>query len=164
MERRRACASASALQSEMKAPMLQFLPFVNSAPESSAPRVAIAEDDEDQRCALEQALKAEGFEVVTMEDGFELADYFLEGAEAHRPAAVIADVDMPGRSGIDAIAQVRRAGVSVPVFLVTGLRSPEVRRRAMLLGNTLVFEKPIDLTQLAHAVRALASLVPGSSS
>lgn len=129
------------------------------APRAHRLRVAIAEDDEDQRVALQKALEAEGFEVLAFEDGFELVDYFAHADASRRwPDAVVTDVGMPGRSGLDAAEQARARGSKVPIFVVTGLPDPQVRERAERLGNALLFQKPIDVDRLAQAIMALASV------
>jgi len=122
-------------------------------------RVAIAEDDDAQRDALKAALEAEGFDVISFEDGFELVDYFaMAGGKVPWPDAIVTDVNMPGRSGLDAIELARGRGALVPVFVVTGLPLAEVRARAARLGNVLVFGKPIDVQRLAHAIAELAAV------
>lgn len=122
-------------------------------------RVAIAEDDDEQRTALQSALEDEGFEVLAFEDGFELVDYFAETPARRRwPDAVITDVGMPGRSGLDAIELARSHGALAPVFVVTGLPSEQVRARAAKLGVTLLLRKPIEVEALAQAIRALVQV------
>lgn len=120
-------------------------------------RVALAEDDDEQRWALEQALVAEGFEVLSFEDGAELLDFFeLSGG---RPAdVIIADLNMPGRSGIEGLEAARRRGVDAPIFVVTGDSGAEVRARVAQLGNALYLQKPVDAARLAQAIYRVASL------
>ncbi len=124
-------------------------------------RIAIAEDDDAQREALQMALEMEGFEVVSFEDGAELVDYFgIAGGSLRWPDFIITDLGMPGRSGLEAIQVARSRGAEVPVFVVTGSADPELRAQAARLGNTMVFSKPIDLDRLAKAIRQLAQLTP----
>jgi DNA-binding response OmpR family regulator len=119
-------------------------------------RVAIAEDDDAQREALQLALEEEGFEVDSFEDGFELLDYFDISAAKHSwPDAIVTDVGMPGRSGLEAVALARAHGATIPVFVVTGWTITEVRAQAAHLGNTMVFAKPIDVDHLARAIGEL---------
>lgn len=122
-------------------------------------RVAIAEDDDAQRDALQEALEAEGFDVIPFEDGFELVDYFaMAGGKVPWPDAIVTDVNMPGRSGLEAIALARGRGSLAPVFIVTGVGLSEVRAQAARLGNALVFPKPIDVERLARAISELAAV------
>jgi len=120
-------------------------------------RVAIAEDDDDQRWALELALSSEGFEVVSFEDGAELLDFFeLEGAR--KADVIIADLNMPGRSGFEGLEHARARGLTAPIFVVTGENSAELRERVARLGNALFLQKPIDAARLAEAIYRVASL------
>ena len=121
-------------------------------------RVALAEDDDEQRWALEQALISEGFEVLSFEDGAELLDFFeLSGGRA--ADVIIADLNMPGRSGLDGLARrARHRGVAAPIFVVTGDSSAEVRARVAQLGNALYLQKPVDAGRLAQAIYRVASL------
>ncbi len=120
-------------------------------------RVALAEDDDEQRWALEQALISEGFEVLSFEDGSELLDFFeLSGGRA--ADVIIADLNMPGRSGLEGLEAARHRGVAAPIFVVTGDSSPEVRARVAQLGNALYLQKPVDAARLAQAIYRVASL------
>lgn len=122
-------------------------------------RVALAEDDDEQRWALEQALVGEGFEVLSFEDGAELLDFF-ELSLGRAADVIIADLNMPGRSGLDGLEAARRRGVHAPIFVVTGDSRPEVRARVAQLGNALYLQKPVDAARLAQAIYRVASLAP----
>ncbi len=120
-------------------------------------RVALAEDDDEQRWALEQALTGEGFEVLSFEDGAELLDFFeISGGRA--ADVIIADLNMPGRSGLEGLEAARSKGIAAPIFVVTGDSSPEVRARVAQLGNALYLQKPVDPARLAQAIYRVASL------
>jgi FixJ family two-component response regulator len=120
-------------------------------------RVAIAEDDDELRWALEQALRGEGFEVLSFEDGSELFDFFaLEGNAG--ADVVVADLHMPGRSGLDGLEEARARGFSAPIFVVTGEGNSELRERVAKLGNALFLQKPLDASLLAQAIHRVAAL------
>jgi DNA-binding response OmpR family regulator len=126
--------------------------------EHDAPRrlkVALAEDDELQRSALQEALQDEGFDVIPLEDGFELTDYLSLDLKAFADA-IVADLNMPGRSGLDGLELARQKGLHVPIFVVSGEESVESRARVARLGNAVYFSKPIDPERLAKAIHALA--------
>lgn len=119
-------------------------------------RVAIAEDEEDERRALELALSDAGFEVIAFEDGFELMDYFdLGGSRVRWPDAVIADVQMPGRTGVEALEAARARGLRAPILVVTGQPTKEVERRVHALGGALLIPKPIDVEEISRVIQAL---------
>lgn len=119
--------------------------------------VAVAEDDDDQRLPLERLLEASGFEVLSFEDGDELFDYFaLPGAR--RADVIVADLNMPGRSGLLGLELARARGVTVPIVVVTGETSADAYRRVALLSNSLLLRKPIDPDRLTAALINLAAL------
>lgn len=120
-------------------------------------RVAIAEDEDEQRWALEQALASEGFEVLSFEDGAELLDFFEVG-QGRKPDVIIADLNMPGRSGLEGLEHARAGGLTAPIFVVTGENSAELRARVARLGNSLYLQKPIDPERLAEAIYRVAAL------
>lgn len=120
-------------------------------------RIALAEDDDMQRAILEDALQLEGFDVMPFEDGAELIDYFqLPRASVRWPDAVVTDVNMPGHSGLEAAVIARAAGFTAPIFVVTGAANASIREQAAQLGNTLLFDKPLDVEALAQAIWHLA--------
>jgi CheY-like chemotaxis protein len=122
-------------------------------------RVAIAEDDETLCALLAEALELEGFEVLCFNDGLELCDYFsVVGDGDPWPDAIVTDVSMPGRSGLEAIEVARGRGAMSPAFVVSGSADPAVRAYAARLGNTLFFAKPIEVERLAVAIAQLAYL------
>lgn len=106
---------------------------------------------------MEQALTDEGFEVLSFEDGAELLDYFE--LDAARPAdVIIADLNMPGPSGLEGLERARARGLTAPIFVVTGESSPELKGRVAQLGNALFLQKPVDAARLAQAIHRVASL------
>lgn len=124
------------------------------------PRVALAEDDDIQRVLLEEALRLEGFEVITFEDGLELTDYFdLPPTQVRWPDAIVTDVNMPGSTGLEAAALARSKGFSAPIFVVTGSSDPKYPELAAKLGNTILFAKPLDVEALAQAIWHLTRAV-----
>lgn len=120
-------------------------------------RIALAEDEELYREAVQEALEEEGFEVIAFEDGFELLDY-LEMIGGHTvsaswPDAIVTDFSMPGRTGLDAAEVARRMGSTTPVFVITGMPGAAVQSQAAALGNARVFAKSLDIGHLARAIR-----------
>jgi CheY-like chemotaxis protein len=115
--------------------------------------VALAEDDDVQRMLLEEALRLEGFDVVTFEDGAELIDLFeLPPSTVRWPDALVTDINMPGHSGLEAAALARQRGFAAPIFVVTGSKAPQYPEQAARLGNTLLLTKPLDVDALAQAI------------
>src|SRR4051812_41515199 len=80
-------------------------------------RLVFVEDDDDFREAAASELEDLGFEVASFADGTALLDAFANGATAD---VIVLDWNLPTVSGIDLIPRLRRAGVLLPVVLLTG--------------------------------------------
>jgi DNA-binding NtrC family response regulator len=65
---------------------------------------------------------------------------------------IISDVRMPGVSGLDVLATLRREDWSTPVILMTAFGDLETRAEARRLGAKALFDKPFDVDDLRTAV------------
>jgi DNA-binding response OmpR family regulator len=117
-------------------------------------RVLLADDDPDLRGLLSLTLRRAGYDVVEAADGVELLDR-IEATIAKRDyfAVIVADVHMPGLTGLDVLAALRCTSWTTPVILITAFGDPATKAEADDLGAT-VLEKPLDLDGLRTAVRA----------
>jgi DNA-binding NtrC family response regulator len=106
-------------------------------------RVLIADDEAHVREVLRHFLTREGYLVSTVEDGREA----LDAVATFQPEVILVDMVMPGLSAIDILAALRRAGVTVPVVLISG----QVIVREGFFG---VLSKPFELQRLAELVAA----------
>ena len=137
-------------------------PRPSTVPPAELPIVLLAEDDDELRRLLARRLRRQGYDVIEARTGVQLvelvAEHGMEPVASARPLAlVISDVRMPGRSGLDVLRLMRRAGVTAPVVLITGFSASELQAEATALG-ALVLDKPVDLDELAAtASRLLAS-------
>lgn len=68
---------------------------------------------------------------------------------------IIADVRMPGVSGIELIKGVRYLDADVPIILMTGYGSASLRREAAMLGVNHYVDKPFDIEDLISTVSQL---------
>jgi DNA-binding response OmpR family regulator len=122
--------------------------------------ILLAEDDEDLRALLTLALARAGYAVVALEDGFELADYValtqVCGGPLLPPDLILSDVRMPGRTGLEVLAQAQAAGLSCPVVILSAFADDETRTEARRLGACAVLDKPVDLEVLKATVHELA--------
>lgn len=118
-------------------------------------RILLAEDDEDTREALTSALEIDGHHVVQVADGRHLLEALSsESWPPHRGRPfdlLITDLRMPGWSGIQSLARLRRAYWGTPVIVITAFSEDETREEAENLGAVL-FNKPFDLDDLRTAV------------
>jgi DNA-binding response OmpR family regulator len=120
-------------------------------------RILIVDDDRESRDLLQEVLEANGYEVSAVHDG-ESARHELNGGNTFR--AVIADLRMPGESGIDLLRELRHQNHAYSIVLMSSFMSEPERRQALELGVDAMIEKPFRLTELLHIV----SEVTGKSS
>jgi CheY-like chemotaxis protein len=105
-------------------------------------RVLVVDDELLVRAMLRDFLTTVGDEVATAGSGAEA----LEMVQTFEPDVIIVDMVMPGMSGTDVLASVRRAGVTVPVILMSGYVT------TMPEGFFAFLRKPFDLLKLAEVV------------
>ena len=106
-------------------------------------RVLIVDDDPLIREMLRDFLTTVGDEVATAASGAEA----VEVVPIFQPDVILTDMLMPGMSGTDLLDALRRAGVIVPVILISGQPiTPE--------GFFGLLEKPFDLQKLTEVVTA----------
>lgn len=131
-------------------------------PALEPPLVVVADDDDDMRMLVAARLRDEGYDVMEAEDGAALD--FLVRAVQHaswredREAVVLSDIRMPGLSGIEVLASLRREDWRLPVILWTGFDDADVVRAASRLGATALLHKPFSVNDLVARVRALAPI------
>jgi len=118
----------------------------------SAPVVHVVDDDASFLTAVSRLLRAAGYEVRT----FSKAEEFLAQL-ADAPGCLIADLQMPGLSGLELQAVLSRAGHSLPVIFLTGQGDIPTTVRAMRQGAEDFLTKRAPKEALLEAVdRALA--------
>jgi CheY-like chemotaxis protein len=124
-------------------------------------RVLVADDDEDMRHLVSHALRKDDWDVVEAADGEALLDYvgasMLGEPHAKRPELIISDIRMPGFSGLQILAGLKRAQLATPVVLMTALSDQQVYTDAERLGAAAIFRKPFDPDQLRRLARELVN-------
>lgn len=89
-----------------------------SEPEPTRLSILVADDNPGVRRFLARALKASGYHVLEVQDGYEALRSFRE--QGHRVACAILDVSMPVLSGPEALAEIRKVDARLPVLLTSG--------------------------------------------
>jgi len=110
------------------------------------------------RALLRRALQRQGYEVVEAADGPGLVQAIIDGLLADQtlvPDLIITDVRMPGYSGLEVVARLRREGWTTPVILITAFGDAQVHRDAALLGAARVLDKPFAMEDLCATAEAL---------
>jgi len=116
-------------------------------------KILIADDEPNILISLEYLMKREGYEVVLARDG----DEALAAIRRERPALVLLDVMMPGKSGFE-LCDVVRADetlAATKIVLLTAKGRDTDIAKGMALGATAYITKPFSTKELAQRVREL---------
>jgi DNA-binding response OmpR family regulator len=123
--------------------------------------IVVAEDDRDLRETLTDLLEQDGLRTIGVANGHSLvscvAESLLHPEEFGRISLIIVDVSMPGISGLEAMARVRRCQVNTPLVIITANPSLRIQHVAERLGAAAIVKKPFGYAQLASWVRRLTS-------
>ena len=112
--------------------------------------VAVVEDDESYRFAIERLLRSEGFSVQT----YACAEDFLDSGRQRETGCLIADIRMPGMSGLDLQAKLNEDHCPIPIIFITAHGDEQMRLQAMRGGAVKFLAKPFDAAVLLEGVRA----------
>ena len=111
--------------------------------------VAVIDDDEAFRTALQRLLKAAGFPVRS----FASAEDFLKSGQQHETGCLVTDIRMPGMSGLDLQAKLGAEHCPIPTIFITAHGDEKMRLQAMRGGAVKFLGKPFDSTMLLESVR-----------
>jgi two-component system response regulator QseB len=120
-------------------------------------RILLAEDDPLLGDGLRAGLRQLGFQVDWVRNG-EAAERELR-SESY--AAAVLDLGLPLKDGLDVLAAVRRAGITLPVLVLTARDAVPDRIRGLDVGADDYVVKPVDLHELAARLRALVRRAHG---
>jgi FixJ family two-component response regulator len=112
--------------------------------------VAIVDDDDSMRGALHGLLKAVGLPALA----FASAEEFLNSGQQHQTACLIADIRMPGMSGLDLQARLNSERCRIPTIFITAHGDAKMRLQALREGAVEFLSKPFDDEALLESVRA----------
>lgn len=112
--------------------------------------IVVVDDDESIRLALEGLLKEAGLHVRS----FASAEDFLKSGEQHQSGCLVADIRMPGMSGLDLQARLNAENCSIPTIFITAHGDEKIRLRAMRAGAVEFLSKPFDDELLLESVQA----------
>jgi FixJ family two-component response regulator len=119
------------------------------APEEKPTVVAIVDDDELIRDALHGLMRAAGFQSLVFASGEE----FLNSGEVHRVACLIADIRMPGMSGLQLQSELKKDHHRIPIIFITAQGDEKIRMQALRAGAVKFLTKPLDRGVLLDSVR-----------
>jgi FixJ family two-component response regulator len=121
------------------------------------PFVAIVDDDKSIRDATQNLLKAAGFSTATFED----AESFLGSANFANASCVVADMRMPGMTGLELYRQLVALGHRIPTVIITAHPEELTQARAREAGVACYLTKPFAPDELLGCVsEAVATSQP----
>jgi len=112
--------------------------------------VALVDDDDLVRTAIQGLLKSVGLPARAYASGEE----FLDSGQQHQTACLIADIRMPGMSGLDLQARLNAERCQIPTIFITAHGDEAMRLQAMRAGAVEFLPKPFDDELLLESVRA----------
>jgi FixJ family two-component response regulator len=112
--------------------------------------ISIVDDDESFREAMASLMKSVGFPV----EAFSSAEEFLASTRLENTSCLIADVHMPGMTGIELHQRLVNSGHTIPMILITAYPDDNVRARASAAGVICYLSKTFDDDELLGYVRA----------
>ena len=118
-------------------------------------RVLIADDSETILLLLRTRLEMEGYEVVTAVDGVEVLE--VVGGNGPELDILLLDAMMPRKSGIDALRELRAAGVETPVLIVSAHQDEMDAGAPNDVEVSGYITKPIDFDLLFKSIAELTS-------
>ena len=127
---------------------------------NNQPLIAIVDDDESVREATKGLMRSMGLAV----EAFACGEDFLRSPHLSRTACLVADVNMPGMSGLDLHRRLSARNKSIPTILITAYPNDSARARALSGGVICYLAKPFGEDDLINCIRsALADAGDGGS-
>jgi FixJ family two-component response regulator len=117
--------------------------------ETKTKLIAIVDDDDSMRSALQGLLKAVGLPAQAFASGEE----FLQSGQQRQTACLIADIRMPGMSGLELQAKLNAEHCRIPTIFITAHGDARLRMQALRAGAVEFLAKPFDDEALLESVR-----------
>ena len=120
------------------------------AAEGRSKLIAIVDDDESVRNAVQGLMKVAGLPA----QAFASAEEFLRSGQQHDAGCLIADIRMPGMSGLELQARLNAERCRMPIIFITAHGDAKMRMQALRAGAVEFLAKPFDDEALLESVRA----------
>lgn len=105
-------------------------------------QILIAEDEKHTRLALHLVLRQAGFKVILATNGREAYEKIRQQATGSPINLIITDFKMPELDGLGLIDKLKRAGISIPIMVITGYGNKELLRQLHKRGCASYIDKP----------------------
>jgi FixJ family two-component response regulator len=129
---------------------LRFHDFAHLArlPPVTSPLVAIVDDDDALCSSLVDLMRSIGYRAESYYSG----ETFLTSINLLNVHCIVADVHMPGMSGLDLVRSLRDQGIMTPVILITALPDAHLDGEAVSVGAQCLLRKPFETGALIDCV------------
>jgi FixJ family two-component response regulator len=114
------------------------------------PLISIIDDDESVREAIKGLMRSLGYRVEAAAS----AEEFLGSRHVRRTSCLIADVQMPGMTGLELHRHLSVSGKPIPTVLITAYPDSGIRERALAAGVIGYLSKPFDENDLLACIRS----------
>lgn len=114
-------------------------------------KVLVVDDAMFMRQTIRAILEKNGIEVIEAD----CVEEALEQYERHQPQVVTMDIAMPGKSGIEGVAELRRLDPGAQVIVITSIGTEYIIRDAITNGAVNFIVKPFDETKLMEVLHSL---------
>ena len=114
------------------------------------PLISIVDDDESMREAIKGLMRSLGYRVEAVAS----APEFLSSPHVRRTSCLIADMQMPGMTGLELHQRLSISGKPIPTILITAYPDDGVRERALSAGVVGYLSKPFEEDDLLACVRS----------
>jgi FixJ family two-component response regulator len=112
--------------------------------------VAIVDDDRSVQRALKDLMESAGISALC----FGSAEDFLESHQLNQTACLVADISMPGMSGLELQAKLNAEGPRLPIIFITAHGNSKMKTLAVNAGAVAFLPKPFDDEVLLEKVRS----------
>ena len=113
--------------------------------------VSVVDDDESVRESLPDLLNEFGYSVRTFSSPLE----FLASDAPDQTRCLLLDIAMPGMTGIELQAELKRLDKQIPIIFITATRDDALRARVLEWGAAACLSKPFSDTALLEALRSV---------
>jgi len=116
---------------------------------ATRPVISIVDDDQSVREGTKDLIEAMGFAAWT----FDCAEKFLESNSVDTTVCLIADVRLPGMTGLELHNHLVGSGKHIPTILITAFKEEKERMCALRAGAVCYLTKPLDERELVACIQ-----------
>ena len=114
-------------------------------------QILVVEDDTNARKLMKAVLQRAEYSVLTAENGEDA----LQQLDTNHDQNILLDIMMPGMDGYALTNELRAAGNTVPILMVTAKQLPADKRKGFLAGTDDYMTKPVDTEEMLLRIKAL---------